>query len=64
MKTLIQSNGGYTVYAEIREAISPKGLVELRVLTQWDNAKDPEDVQVKFSMMLTPEDRQRLKDFL
>jgi hypothetical protein len=52
------------VYAELREAISPKGLVELRVLTQWDNAKDPEDVQVKFSMMLTPEDRQRLKDFL
>lgn len=61
MKTLIQENGGCPLFAEIREAIRPAGLVELRLLEQ-SNSSD--ELLVKLSIILTPEERQRLKEVL
>lgn len=64
MKTLISNTDGYRVYAEIRSYDRSEGNIQLRFSTQWDNAKNPEAEQVKFEMILTPEQRACLKHFL
>lgn len=64
MKTLISDDNGYKTYLEIRPCINPAELVEMRILTQWDNAKDPDAFQVKVSLILTPDARQKLKESL
>ena len=64
MKTLISDNGGYQVYAELRDYARSNGNRQLRFITVWDNAKDPEGEQVKFEMILTPEQRKLLKEVL
>lgn len=61
MRTLIQENGGCPIYADIREAIRPAGLVELRLLEQSSVSNE---LLVKLSIILTPEERLRLKDIL
>lgn len=64
MKTLISDTSGYRVMAELREVQIPENLIQLRFLTQWDHAKNPKGEQVKFEMLLTPEQRERLKNIL
>ena len=64
MKTVIQENEAYKLFAEIRPCINPDNLVELRFMSKYEGAKNPEELQTKFSLVLTPEERQRLKDFL
>ena len=64
MKTAIQENDAYKLFAEIRPCVNPSNLVELRFLSKYEGAKNPDEMQVKFSLVLTPEERQRLKDFL
>ena len=64
MKTVIQENEAYKVFAEIRPCINPDNLVELRFLSKYEGARNADELQVKFSLVLTPEERQRLKDFL
>lgn len=64
MKTLIQESGVYKLYAEFRNCENPNNLVELRLLSQWDAARNPDELHVKLSLILTPEERKRLKDFL
>lgn len=64
MKTLISDTEGYRVIAEILEVQRPDNLVQLRFLTQWTDAKDPAGFQKKFELLLTPEQRQRLKEIL
>lgn len=64
MKTVIQENEAYKLFAEIRPCINPDNLVELRFMSKYEGAKNPEELQTKFTLVLTPEERQRLKDFL
>lgn len=64
MKALISDTDGYRVIAELREVQNPDNLIQLRFLTQWDHAKSPRGEQVKFELLLTPEQRQRLKSIL
>lgn len=64
MKTLISDTDGYQIIAEIREVQNPDGIVQLRFLTRWKNAKAPEAEQVKFEMLLTQSQRKRLKEIL
>ena len=64
MKTVIQENEAYKMFAEIRPCINPDNLVELRFMSKYEGAKNPDELQVKLSLILTPEERQRLKDFL
>ena len=64
MKTVIQENDVYQVIAEIRPCINPDNLVELRFLSKYEGARNPDEFQVKYSLILTPEERKRLKDFL
>ena len=64
MKTLISDTNGYRVYAELRDYDRSNGNRQLRFITVWDNAKDPKGEQVKFEMILTPEQRKLLKELL
>lgn len=64
MKKLISNNGGWKTYAEIRECVTPPDLVQLRVLTQWEQGKNPDDLRVVCDIFLNPTERQALKDFL
>jgi hypothetical protein len=61
MKTLIQENGGAPLFAEIRPVLRPADLVELRLLEQ-SNYSD--ELLVKLRIVLTPEERKRLKELL
>lgn len=64
MKTVIQENEAYKMFAEIRPCINPDNLVELRFMSKYEGAKNPDELQTRFTIVLTPEERQRLKDFL
>jgi len=64
MKTVIQENEAYKLFAEIRPCINPDHLVELRFMSKYEGAKNPDELQTKFTLVLTPEERKRLKDFL
>jgi hypothetical protein len=57
MKTLIQENGGCPLYVEFCPAVRDN-LVEMRLLEQ---AQDSDELLVKLRLVLTPEQRQRLK---
>jgi hypothetical protein len=60
MKTMISENGGYQVFAELRECSTPKGLYQLRFLSKWADAKNPNDEQVLTELMLTEESIDKL----
>lgn len=64
MKTLISDTNGYQLYVETRDYLKSNGNKQLRFITVWDDAKDPTGEQVKFEMILTPEQRQKLKEVL
>lgn len=54
MKKLISETlDGYRVYADLFPVPDPEGYTMLKITTQWDNAKNPEDEQVKFTQILS-----------
>jgi hypothetical protein len=55
MKTLISETDGYRVYASITSVPNPQGYKMLEVTSQWDTAKNPEEEQVRFKALLSPE---------
>ena len=60
MKTLLSETNGYKVFAEISEGEYNIGKMQLSFYTQYNDAKDPEALQHKFSMLLTSEEIGRL----
>ena len=64
MKTVIQENEVYQTLVEVRPCVNPDNLVELRFLSKYEGARNSDEFQIKYSLILTPEERQRLKDFL
>ena len=65
MKTLISNNGGYKLIVEVTDPIKhTDGDVQIRFLTQYEDAKNPDELHVKFGAVLTKEQRQTLKDIL
>ena len=64
MKTVISENDGYKTIVEMRQVSNPAGHTHLRFLTQWDHAKVPKEEQVKFEIILSPNQIKNLKDLL
>lgn len=64
MKTLISDNNGYKIFAQVTKLSQPDNLTQVRFSTQWDNAKNPEEFQVKCEMFLDNEALARLKAVL
>jgi hypothetical protein len=49
---LLSETSGYRVYAEVLKPLHPKDAVCLKIHTQWEDAKDPEGLQNKLSLMI------------
>lgn len=64
MKKLISDNSGFKTFAEVRACAQPADLVQLRFLTEWEQAKAPTEQRVLCEMLLTTEQLQTLKEFL
>lgn len=64
MKKLVLQNGGYKVFAEVNEYLRSNGNVELKFTTQYDDAKNPEALQTRFRLILSPDQRKTLKELL
>ena len=62
MKTLISDAAGYKTYVEVRKALVPADLFQLRFLTTFDAAKNPTEERVGFEIMLTSDQLQLLKN--
>jgi len=66
MNTLINNNDGFKTFVKINDVFKPEGYSEVEFFTVYDNAKYPEveGKQSKYRVVLSAEDRQRLKDCL
>lgn len=51
-KILLSKTDDFEILAEIVKPIKPESKVYIKVLTRWLNAKDPEDLHTKFSMLV------------
>ena len=54
-RILLSKTEDFEIFAEISIPLKPQGSVSLKILTRWLNAKNPEDCQAKFSMLLDRE---------
>jgi len=63
MKKLIDNSGEIHTYAELKPLENPQhqGWYHFRISTVYDAARNPNDEQVKLSMMLNPEAYQQMK---
>lgn len=53
------------LHVEVTDPIKhTDGDVQIRFLTQYDDAKNPDELHVKFEAVLTKEQQQKLKDIL
>jgi len=64
MKNLVIDNGTYKVFAEVNEYLRSNGNVELKFSSLWEDAKNSDEFQTKFRLILTPDQRKILKDLL
>lgn len=65
MKKLISNNGGYKLFAELKEIpLSKDHEYELRFTTVYEDAKDPNDEQVKFQLILDEQSLSNLTDLI
>ena len=55
MKKLISETDGYRVFADLSAVPDPNGYFMLKVSSQWDNAKNPEEEQTRFTALLSPD---------
>lgn len=64
MKTQISDSGDYKVFVEVNEYLRSNGNVHVKFLTKWEKAKNPEEEQTKFQMILSPQELENLRSLL
>ena len=64
MKTLINEVDGYRLYADITSINEPADYKFLKITSQWDNAKAPNQEQKKFEMLMSPAALAAFKNFI
>ena len=64
MKTILVDNDGFKTKVELREILSPSGSVQLRFLTEWNEAKRDVGDHVQYEVVLTANQLKNLKDLL
>jgi len=65
MKKLISNSGGYQLYVELKLIPAMKNKQhELRFTTKYEHAKDPDDEQLKFQLILDDEALENLKEII
>jgi len=61
MKIELQNTDGYSTYAYLEQASHPEGFYSMKITSVWDKAKNPDDEQVRFKMLLNPEALENLR---
>jgi len=61
MKTLINDNDGFRTYVYLNDAAHPPGFKHLKITTQWLNAKNSQDEQKKYEILL---EQQSMQNFI
>ena len=64
MKTELLNNDGFRIFAYLEPANDPDGYQMLKITTQWDNARNPEDEQVKLNLILSPDALNNLRTLI
>lgn len=64
MKIQLNSVDGYHTYGYFDPAEHPKGYYNLKITSQWETAENPEDEQVKFSILLSPDALNNLRNLI
>jgi hypothetical protein len=63
-RKIISDNEGFKTIVELSEISRPSNHVQLKFLTEWDGAKRDGSEQVQYTMILSSEQRQMLKELL
>lgn len=64
MKIQLSNVDGYHTYAYLEAIEHPAGYHALKVTSQWETAKDPEAEQVRFTMLLSPDALNNLRNLI
>ena len=64
MKIELSNVDGYHTYGYFEPIAHPKGYYSLKVTSQWETAKDPEAEQVRFTMLLSPDALNNLRNLI
>lgn len=64
MKTELSNVDGYHTYAYFEPMNHPEGYQRLKITSQWETAKDPEAEQVRFTMILSPDALNNLRQLI
>lgn len=64
MKTMLQENGGYKLFAETRVLDVSQGLIQLTFSSSYDGAKNPHAERKIYEFFLNKESVDKLKALL
>ena len=64
MKIELSNVDGYHTYAYLEQAQNPDGYYNLKITSQWETAKNPQEEHTKISLLLSPDAFNNLKTLL
>lgn len=64
MKKELSNVDGYRTYAYFEPVTHPDGYHSLKITSQWETAKDPDAEQVRFTMLLSPDSLNNLRNLI
>jgi hypothetical protein len=64
MKLELSNIDGYHTYGYFEPVDHPLGYYSLKITSQWETAKDPDAEQVRFTMLLSPDALNNLRDLI
>lgn len=64
MKIELSNVDGYHTYAYFEPVNNPTGYYSLKISSKWKTAKDPDAEQVRFTMLLSPDALNNLRQLI
>lgn len=64
MKLELSNVDGYHTYAYFNQVQHPEGYYSLKITSQWETAKDSEAEQTRFTMILSPDALNNLRQLI
>ena len=64
MKLELSNIDDYHTYGYFEPVDHPPGYYSLKITSQWETAKDPDAEQVRFTMLLSPDALNNLRDLI
>ncbi len=64
MKIELSNVDGYHTYGYFEPVKHPEGYYSLKITTQWETARNPVEEQVKYTMLLSPDALNNLRNLI